>query len=91
MTPGEFIAKWLASELKERSAAQEHFIDLCRLLGEPTPAEADPTGDTYCFERGARKDTGGDGWADVWKRLTETRASWVAIGWCSTSAETGSA
>ena len=55
-------------ELKERSAAQEHFIDLCRLLGEPTPAEADPTGDHYCFERGVRKDTGGDGWADVWKR-----------------------
>ena len=68
MTPGEFIAKWRASELKERSASQEHFIDLCRLLGEPTPAEADPTGDRYCFERGARKDTGGEGWADVWKR-----------------------
>ena len=68
MTPGEFIAKWRASELKERSAAQEHFIDLCRLLGEPTPAETDPTGERYCFERGARKDTGGDGWADVWKR-----------------------
>ena len=68
MTPGEFIAKWRASELKERSASQEHFIDLCRLLGEPTPAEADPTGENYCFERGARKDTGGDGWADVWKR-----------------------
>ena len=68
MTPGEFIAKWRAAELKERSAAQEHFIDLCRLLGEPTPAEADPTGEHYCFERGARKDTGGDGWADVWKR-----------------------
>ncbi len=68
MTPGEFIAKWRASELKERSASQEHFIDLCRLLGESTPAEADPTGEHYCFERGARKDTGGDGWADVWKR-----------------------
>ena len=68
MTPLEFIAKWRASELKERSAAQEHFIDLCRMLGEPTPAEADPTGEHYCFERGARKDTGGDGWADVWKR-----------------------
>ena len=54
--------------LKERSASQEHFIDLCHLLDEPTPAEADPSGDTYCFERGARKDTGGDGWADVWKR-----------------------
>ncbi len=68
MTPYEFIDKWRASQLKERSASQEHFIDLCRLLGEPTPAEADPTGETYCFERGARKDTGGDGWADVWKR-----------------------
>ena len=68
MTPGEFIAKWRSSELKERSASQEHFIDLCRLLGEPTPAEADPTGGHYCFERGARKDGGGDGWADVWKR-----------------------
>ncbi len=68
MTPDEFIAKWRASELKESSASQEHFIDLCRLLGEPTPAEDDPTGERYCFERGARKDTGGDGWADVWKR-----------------------
>ena len=68
MTPGAFIAKWRASELKERSASQSHFIDLCRLLGEPTPTDADPTGEWYCFERGARKDTGGDGWADVWKR-----------------------
>ena len=55
MTPAAFIAKWRASTLKERSASQEHFLDLCRLLGEPTPAEADPTGAHYCFERGARK------------------------------------
>ena len=68
MTPGAFIAKWRASELTERSAAQSHFIDLCHLLGEPTPTDADPKGEWYCFERGARKDTGGDGWADVWKR-----------------------
>ena len=68
MTPAEFIAKWRASELKERSASQEHFIDLCRMLDEPTPADVDPTGERYCFERGARKDEGGDGWADVWKR-----------------------
>ena len=68
MTPNDFITKWRASELKERSASQEHFIDLCRLLDEPTPADADPTGETYCFERGARRDAGGDGWADVWKR-----------------------
>ena len=68
VTPAAFIAKWRAATLKERSASQEHFLDLCRLLGEPTPAEADPTGAHYCFERGARKDSGGDGWADVWKR-----------------------
>ncbi len=68
MTPAAFIAKWRASTLKERSASQEHFLDLCRLLDEPTPAEADPNGAHYCFERGARKDSGGDGWADVWKR-----------------------
>ena len=68
VTPHAFITKWRASALKERSASQEHFIDLCRLLDEPTPAEADPSGETYCFERGAHKDAGGDGWADVWKR-----------------------
>ena len=69
MTPHAFIAKWRDATLKERSAAQEHFLDLCRLLDEPTPAEADQTGATYCFERGAvRTDTGGNGWADVWKR-----------------------
>ena len=68
MEPHEFIAKWRSSVLKERSAAQEHFLDLCRVLGEPTPAEADPAGDTYCFERGALKDSGSPGWADVWKR-----------------------
>ena len=68
VTPGEFIAKLRASLLKESSAAQEHFIDLCRLLDEPTPAEADPTGERYSFERGARKDIGGDGWADVWRQ-----------------------
>ena len=43
-------------------------MDLCHMLGEPTPAEVDPTGDRYSFEKGARKDGGGEGWADVWKR-----------------------
>ena len=68
MTPQEFIRKWTASALKERSGSQEHFIDLCRLLGQPTPAEADPEGTWYTFEKGATKYGGGDGWADVWKK-----------------------
>ena len=33
-TPAAFIKKWKASNLKERSATHEHFIDLCRLLDE---------------------------------------------------------
>ena len=68
MTPEQFIAKWQAAKLTERAAAQSHFIDLCELLGEPTPTDADPKGEWYCFERGATKTTGGEGWADVWKR-----------------------
>ncbi len=37
MTPEQFIAKWQANTRGERAACQEHFIDLCRLLDEPTP------------------------------------------------------
>jgi len=68
MDSATFVRKWSDSRLRERQGAQEHFIDLCRLLGQPTPAEDDPLGDHYCFERGAEKVGGGDGWADVWRR-----------------------
>ena len=67
MTPAEFIAKWQASTRNERAACQEHFVDLCHLLGEPTP-NSDPTGEDYAFEKGATRFTGQDGWADVWRR-----------------------
>lgn len=66
MTPAEFVRKWTASTRTERAAAQEHFIDLCRMLGEKTPNEADPSGDFYAFEKGAAKSSGEDGFADVW-------------------------
>jgi hypothetical protein len=68
MTPTDFIRKWERSELKESAAAQSHFVDLCHLLGVETPTDADAVGDTYCFEKGATKSTGGNGFADVWKR-----------------------
>jgi len=68
MTPQQFISKWQNSVLKERAAAQAHFIDLCQMLGEPTPAEVDPTGKDFGFEVGASKTTGGNGFADVFKR-----------------------
>ncbi|MCY3657003.1 MAG: class I SAM-dependent DNA methyltransferase [Chloroflexi bacterium] len=64
-----FAAKWRENARRERASSQEHFIDLCRLLGVPTPNEADPTGESYAFEAGAeRLSTGRQGWADVWKR-----------------------
>ena len=68
MTPEFFINKWRTSTLKERSASQSHFNDLCTLLEVENPTDADPKGEWYCFERGASKTAGGEGWADVWKR-----------------------
>lgn len=68
MTPQQFIMTWKQVELTERSAAQQHFLDLCEVFEHPKPADADPTGEWFTFEKGAAKHGGGDGWADVWKR-----------------------
>jgi hypothetical protein len=67
MSPEDFITKWQSSTLTERAGAQAHFLDLCELLGVDKPHDPEH----YCFERGARKETGlgtTRGWADVWKR-----------------------
>ena len=37
MTAAEFKKKWSRYTGKETSAYQEHFTDLCRLLGQQTP------------------------------------------------------
>jgi len=68
MTPEQFIDKWSRADRTERQAAQEHFGDLCRVLGEPTPNDPgiDPAG--YTFEKGVSKTDGSGGFADVWKR-----------------------
>lgn len=79
MTAAEFKKKWARYRGKETSAYQEHFNDLCALLGHPTPVEADPSGeDFFCFQKGVIKDlesldrAEGDkpkkGFADVWKK-----------------------
>ncbi|WP_310476290.1 class I SAM-dependent DNA methyltransferase [Sandarakinorhabdus sp.] len=68
MTPHEFAQKWRNVELKERTASQSHFNDLCRLLGVEDPISADKTGDFFTFEKGATKTSGGEGWADVWRK-----------------------
>jgi type II restriction/modification system DNA methylase subunit YeeA len=68
MHPQQFVAKWSAAALKESASVKEHFIDLCRLAGHPTPAEDDPTGERFTFEAGVSKTGGGHGFADVWKK-----------------------
>ena len=62
------MTKWRGVDLKERSASQSHFNDLCALLGVLDPVSADPQGDWFTFEKGASKTSGGEGWADVWRK-----------------------
>ena len=83
MTAAEFKKKWSRNQSKESAAYQEHFNDLCRLLGQQTPNEADPSGsDFFCFQKRVVKDlelivvddTGAEpadeerGLADVWRK-----------------------
>ncbi|MCY3602093.1 MAG: class I SAM-dependent DNA methyltransferase [Chloroflexi bacterium] len=68
LSTAAFAAKWRDNARRERASSQEHFIDLCRMLGVPTPNDP-PASPGYTFEAGAeRLSTGSQGWADVWKR-----------------------
>jgi len=81
MTPAEFKKKWSRFQGKETSGYAEHFNDLCAMLGQQTPAEADPSGtDFFCFQKRVVKDAELEldtpdanapeerGFADVWKK-----------------------
>jgi type II restriction/modification system DNA methylase subunit YeeA len=68
LTPVGFISKWSRNTQTEKQIAQTHFADLCRLFDHPTPAEDDPTGDHFAFEKAATRIGGGKGYADVWKK-----------------------
>ena len=64
MTPEKFISIWTANDLTERAGAQSFIEDLCSLLQLDKPRSSND----YCYEKGAIKDSGTAGWADVWKR-----------------------
>ncbi len=66
MTPHKFAAKWQKAQLTEKSAYQQHFLDLCDLLGQPHPAAVDPEGKWFTFEKGVTTSEGKQGFADVW-------------------------
>jgi hypothetical protein len=61
LTPQDFVSKWKRAEARERQSVQEHFIDLCSLVGHETPMQADPTGKRFAFEMGAAKTSGRSG------------------------------
>jgi hypothetical protein len=65
MNATDFVRRWAAAAGHESGSAQPHFIDLCALIGEKTPNEADPSRTFYMFEAGARGPEG-QGFADVW-------------------------
>jgi hypothetical protein len=67
LTPQDFVSKWKRVTAREKQIYQEHFIDLCHLVGHQTPNDYDPTGTRFGFEMGAAKTSGGQGWADVAK------------------------
>ena len=66
LTPKAFAKRWADAALSERSSYQQHFLDLCDVIGAPKPAEMDPKGEFYTFEKGVEKTGGGKGFADVW-------------------------
>ena len=64
MTAAELIDKWRKVTQTEKAVSQSHFNDLCGVLGERTPVEADPEGDGLAEgtgtggERGKRRALG---------------------------------
>lgn len=75
MTPDAFVAKGKGATLKERSALQEHIVDLGRLLAEPRPAQADPRCLCRCFEISTTKVAGGDGFVLPGQSTTHVRGA----------------
>ncbi len=51
MDAAAFVDKWRKSRRSERSASQEHFLDLCEVLKHPKPGAVDPKGLTFTTER----------------------------------------
>jgi type II restriction/modification system DNA methylase subunit YeeA len=68
MDAAAFVDKWRKSRRSERSASQEHFLDLCEVLKHPKPGAVDPKGLSFTTERRVKKEGGKHGFADAWKK-----------------------
>lgn len=67
LTPDQFVEKWRSTELNERQTYQLHFLDVCALIGHEPPNATGraASGEPYLFERAAKKESGAQGFADV--------------------------
>jgi len=50
ITPRDFIAKWDGADFGEKQAAQEMFLDICGMVGHPTPV-AHGDSEVFTFEK----------------------------------------
>ncbi len=67
LTPQQFVEKWRNTPLGERQSYQLHFLDVCQLVAHEAPGGdgRDRDGRIFAFEYGVKKDSGGQGFADV--------------------------
>jgi very-short-patch-repair endonuclease len=67
LTPQQFVENWRGTTLRERQTYQIHFMDVCRMVGHeaPNPSGVDVRGNALAFDYGVKKDTGSQGFADV--------------------------
>ncbi len=68
MKSEDFIDKWRKNTRTEKSAAQEHFLDICELLGIDKPGNVDPDGTWFTFEKHVTIDKNSKGFVDVWRK-----------------------
>jgi hypothetical protein len=64
----EFIEKWRSTPLPERAAAQQHFLELCELLGVEKPPTTGPETADYRFEAPVIGADDRPGFADAFRR-----------------------
>ena len=50
MSPQSFVAKWRDVDFGEKQASQEMFLDICHLVGHPTPVEYGNS-EAFTFEK----------------------------------------
>jgi type II restriction/modification system DNA methylase subunit YeeA len=67
ITPQQFAQRWMNTPLRERQSYQIHFNEVCDLVGHERPSGSgtDSQGRAFGFEYGVKKDSGGQGFADV--------------------------